>query len=122
MVSDGQYRVVHMWAEQERLWTNTAMVRELLQALEQDRLNNSGVVKKTMLLDGLSLEFLYEREAVHERTLQNLKQQVWLKALELGWLPLEQPQVEQREESTFGRPAVRITVSMRCDDSNKKEG
>ena len=95
------------------------MARELLQELEQERQKYTGIVQEQQILDGSAMDRAFEKDGLLDHVVEDMKRQVWFKALTLGWLPLEQPQVEKREESMFGRDGLRIIVSMRCD---KKEG
>lgn len=119
MSTDGEYRVVHAWAEQERLWTNTAMVRELLQALEQDRLNNGSVLSRAQIISEEFLACSRDREKLLDRVAGELIQDVWSHALESRLIPLELPQVERCEDC--GLPGIKVSVSMRCVDAPKQK-
>lgn len=91
------------------------MVRELLEELEKDRTKDTGIVQIQQILDSRALDWAFEREGFLDRIIDEMKRRAWSQALTLGWLPLELPQIERREETTFGREGLRIIVSMRCD-------
>lgn len=119
MASDRSYGIVHRWAEREGWWTNTAMVRELLDELERDRRENVGILQLKRLLDGLVMDGVWERPGYLDHIVEEMKRDVWLRALNLGWIPLELPQVEKTEETLFGREGMTIAVSVQC---NKRGG
>ncbi len=116
MSSDGEYGILYAWAKRKGLWLTDAEARELFDELKQERLRNAPMtLAKVEILDEMLLdEMLLEREGFLDYVIERMKRRVWQQVLESSWVPLEQPQVEQRRERPFSREELKITVSVRC--------
>ena len=121
VASDGEYRVVYDWADREGLWTNTAMARELLQKLEQERQKIGSVLSRAQIISDEMVECARDKTVFLDRVAAELVQEIWAAALRSKLIPLELPQVERCEDCGFR--GVKIRVSMRCVDApQQKEG